>query len=503
MTVINEFSTVDSAARETNPGTITSQTWTIASLLGLIAGAISFGGSWVPSVWTDEQATLSAATRPLPEMVSLVTNTLDAVHGLYYFFMHYWFALVGVHDWSFRLPSAIAVGLAVMGIVVLGAMLVNLRVGFLAGVLLALIPQTQWVATEARSYGLTVMLAVWLSIVLVLAVTSSRWWWLAYAFLGTISVTVFIYLTLLVAAHAITVIALRAWRRSWWLFGLSALAIVVCTIPVLRLAVAQRGQVSWIGPISRQTIFDVLADQWFDSSVWVAGVFWILIGAGIVIAIVRRRSDPSAAGVVLLALPWLIAPTAALVLGSLVMSPLYVGRYVAFSVPAVALLGAVALASIRSKFLIAAGLVIILGLSTPLYLAQRAPLAKGTDWRDASMTMGEHSQPGDAVFFSRAESAVYPYARSMLFAYPDAVGELKDIALATSYETRANFFDELEPFETAVLRLGDSNRVWMVNPAGYAWSGSTDEATLRALGFSVQQVYPGNSTSLVLLSRHQ
>ncbi|GEP28413.1 mannosyltransferase [Cryobacterium levicorallinum] len=499
--MINDGSISEAATADTQPGQVTGTTWTLASGLGLSTGVISFSGSWVPSVWTDEQATLSGATRPIPEMFTLVTHTLDAVHGLYYFLMHYWFALVGVHDWSFRLPSAIAVALAVFGIVVLGTMLVSRRVGILAGILLALIPQTQWVATEARSYGLTVMLAVWLTIVLVLAVRSSSWWWIAYAILGIISVTVFIYIALLIVAHAITVLALRGWRRSWWLFGLSSLGILVCTIPVFRLAVLQRGQVSWISPISRQTVFDVLADQWFDSDVWIAGIFWALIGAAVVVVIVRRRTDPAAAGLALIALPWLVLPTAALVLGSLVVSPLYVGRYVAFSLPAVALLSAVALASIRSRFVIAAGLVAILVLSTPLYLAQREPFSKGTDWRSTSMVLGAHAQPGDAVFFSRAETAVYPYARSMLFAYPDAVGGLKDIALATSYTTRANFFDELVPFDTAAERLGDSDRVWMVNPSGYLWAGSTDETMLRALGFSVLEEYPGAATSLVLLSR--
>ena len=54
--------------------------------------AVSAAGSARPSFWFDEAATISAGSRSLPELWRLLGN-IDAVHGLYYLFMHGWMKL--------------------------------------------------------------------------------------------------------------------------------------------------------------------------------------------------------------------------------------------------------------------------------------------------------------------------------------------------------------------------------------------------------------------------
>ena len=45
-----------------------------------------------PSLWFDEAATISAATRSVPELWQMVHN-IDAVHGPYYLLMHGWYVV--------------------------------------------------------------------------------------------------------------------------------------------------------------------------------------------------------------------------------------------------------------------------------------------------------------------------------------------------------------------------------------------------------------------------
>lgn len=73
---------------------------------GIAAAAtlISVIGASRPSLWFDEAATISAAThRSLPELWRLLTH-IDAVHGLYYLFMHGWFAVFPATEFWSRLP---------------------------------------------------------------------------------------------------------------------------------------------------------------------------------------------------------------------------------------------------------------------------------------------------------------------------------------------------------------------------------------------------------------
>src|ERR1700712_4650891 len=63
--------------------------------------------AWIPSLWYDEAATVSAATRPLSQLFTMLQH-VDAVHGLYYLVMHFWFDAVGYSPFTLRLPSTFA-----------------------------------------------------------------------------------------------------------------------------------------------------------------------------------------------------------------------------------------------------------------------------------------------------------------------------------------------------------------------------------------------------------
>ncbi|KJY46146.1 membrane protein, partial [Streptomyces sp. NRRL S-444] len=77
--------------------------WTVG--LGL------WGLSRQDSVWRDEAATWQVAGRSAGEILDMLGN-VDAVHGLYYLFMHGLFELFGASTATLRLPSVLAVAAA-------------------------------------------------------------------------------------------------------------------------------------------------------------------------------------------------------------------------------------------------------------------------------------------------------------------------------------------------------------------------------------------------------
>ena len=70
--------------------------------------------------------------------------------------------------WS-RVPSGLAVGGAAAGVVVLGKQFSSRTVALASGVVCAILPRATWAGIEARPYALSMMAAVWLTVLLVYA----------------------------------------------------------------------------------------------------------------------------------------------------------------------------------------------------------------------------------------------------------------------------------------------------------------------------------------------
>jgi mannosyltransferase len=173
--------------------------------IALLAAVISGAAASRPSLWFDEGATISAsASRSLTELWRLLGH-IDAVHGLYYLLMHGWFAVFPPTEFWSRVPSCLAIGAAAAGVVVFSKQFAPRTTAVCAGVVFAVLPRVTWAGIEARSYALTAVAAVWLTVLLVAAVRRNRWWlWLFYALALMLSILLNIYLVLLVPAHAVS-----------------------------------------------------------------------------------------------------------------------------------------------------------------------------------------------------------------------------------------------------------------------------------------------------------
>lgn len=402
-----------------------------ALLVGVLAAILSAAGAGRPSLWIDEAATLSASTRSLSELWALWRN-VDAVHGLYDLLLHVWFLLFPVTETWARLPSALAVGVAAAGVVVLGRQLCTPAVGVAAGVVFAVLPRTTLAGGDARSYALTIACAVWLTVLVVLAARRNRAvLWVGYAAALAVTIAVNVMVLLLVVVHAVLLLLVSApSRRTLVAWVIATVAAVAAVSPLLLVIVAQQSQVGWIWPVSLVTLGQVFGEQYFpsvysdamrvvgpDQNQFTAGQLavamraWarvapliVVIAAISAVAVWRRGRAGAVLGagprlLIWTAAVWIAAPTALLIGYSLVDQPLYQPHYLTFTTPGVALLVGLAVVVVgRDVRRIGALLVAIALAALPNYLAQRGLYAKyGSDYSQTADFLAAESRPGDCL----------------------------------------------------------------------------------------------------------
>ena len=465
-------------------------------VLGLAGAAVGFTGSWIPSYWGDEAASVLSASRPLRSLAEELA-AVDAVHGLYYSFLHVWILLFGASEVSTRLPSALAVGLMVAGTVVLVRSFAGSRIAILAGICCAVLPRSTWMAVEARSYAMATAAAVWVTVLLVRALReeSSARWWVAYALVGAASVYLFLSLGLVLLAHGAFVALVRRRMLSRWLRA--GILMLVCTAPVIVVGYQQRHQIAFLGRRGYATAVHVLSSQWFGP-VAAAVVGWCLIlvavGAAAVAAYRRVPHADDRASLTVLALLWLVLPTAVLLVANALVVPTYNVRYLAPSTPAAAILIALGIAALARAAMpawrtaVTVGLAIVLTATcAPGYLHQRTPWAKdgGSDLQAVASFVRDHASPGGIVVFDQSTKPSRS-PRLALDLYPGDFTAVTDVALSTPYADRGGLWDRVIPNRATWARLGGAADVWAIE-LGKASAGVPDDvAFLKTLGYQVE-----------------
>ncbi|KJC64410.1 glycosyltransferase family 39 protein [Agreia bicolorata] len=470
-------------------------------LLAVLAIVIVVIGIDTPSIWYDEAATIVSATRTWPELWAML-HTVDAVHGLYYAFMHVWFDLVGYSPFTLRLPSAIISGGTVALTMLLASRFGTRGFALLAGVVLITIPRFTWAGTEGRSYALTALLAAAMTLLLMRALDAARapstrwaavWPWLAYAGVGLFSVGIFVYLSLVVVAHAVTVVVLTMSgtlnRRQLFAFGRTVVPLGIVCIPFVLIVAGQSGQLAWIDPISQRTLTGILITQFAPNNAPFAIFTWIVVLVGITTFIVARRSSTTRARaaryLVAWVLPWLVVPTVVLVLTSVLITPLYSPRYLTFLMPALAVAiagGIVGLGRLtrlaarlaRGPFAnrmrsvpwtalaSVAGVLVLALLTQPSYESQRTTGAKQkSSWSQAAWRVGEVASalPADsdpAVVFGSVAWHPTATARVVEYSYPWAFESLDDVALEKPVGSLPRLWETSRPVDTPMLEGHDT-----------------------------------------------
>lgn len=438
--------------------------WTLA--LGL------WGLSRQDSVWRDEAATWQVAGRPAGEIWRMLGN-VDAVHGLYYLLMHGLFEVFGASTTTLRLPSVLAVAAAAACVALIGRRLAGFWAGLGGGLALGLLPAVQFYLQEGRPYAL-VAAGAGLSTLLLVSLLGEvragrRVWprWTAYG-LTVLVCALLNWLSLLILpAHAATLWWVRAGRPVWLRWTAYGAGAVAGALPLVLFSRSQSDQVSWIPPTT----------------------WHMLIGPGILLAVgglgvwadrpERGGLSASAVGLPLLAVPQLG------LIGLSLAQPLFLDRYVLFSMVGLALLIGTALGTavraLARRFPKASGLLVpgVVGVAVlallPVEQGKRAPASRVDDVLAVAGDVARLKRDGDAVVFVPAAR------RDTALVSPGAFTGLADVALARGPVASATLKgEEADPAAIRAALLARQRVLLVTDAAGVAKTPSAERDKAKA-----------------------
>ncbi|HBW18496.1 MAG TPA: hypothetical protein DEH11_05520 [Actinobacteria bacterium] len=483
----------------------------VPALVELVAGGYKISQ---PSLWRDEGYTREVVQWPIGKILTMARHE-DAVHAFYYVVMHPVVAAFGVSATTLRMPSLIASCAAAGLTAALGARLARagglrapLLTGLMAGLLFAALPLTTWYAQDARPYSMATLCAVGATYLFVRAIEKhSGRLWVGYAVVIFILALLNLFALLLVVAHGVSLLIMRARARrmsedprfaephvpleegelrpphrlvatmldatrSWWT---SVIVAGIVLLPFIVIGMSQSGQISWLTRPGVTTVKNIIYDF--------AGTrdLVILVAALAVVTCVadlfRRASALINVGVI--ALPWLALPPVVLVVLSEV-KPIYDERYIIFCMPAISLLVAAGLCYVggyaaqrlggqdvlRSRVVATVPVVILLAVTALLLVHPqrtiRTTAARPDDLRGVAAVLAANERPGDAVLY-------LPWGtRSVALGYPGPFQKLQDIGQRQSAYASATLRGMEASGKLLSTRDQHLSRMWVVTLTGQA-----------------------------------
>ena len=363
--------------------------------IAAVGSAIMLWHIGTPSLWQDEVATITSTNRPWPALADLIKH-VDAVHGLFYFFMHFWGSIAGFSPFAMRIPSTIFVGFSILLIFRLAEKLgYSKTIATYSAIIFMLLPKTFVMSSEARSPALVTMLSILMSIAFLNALDSKTRFksWALFALLSILSLYIFAFIGLMLLAFAIYTAIHR--RDNLFSFSLCLLLVAAIATPLLATISIQQGQVAWI---QREAFWLYIAKMFVSVPFGVGSWFSIVL---VLVAIGMYRPTN------IFLLTWCVLPGFALIALSYLAHPIFVSRYLSFTTPAFAILAAIGLSKIRwsrrkSPFseLNTWDLLVItllVALAIPSALSSRSITAKGTEWASIANAIQKISVAGDAL----------------------------------------------------------------------------------------------------------
>ena len=472
----------------------------------LPAAVMTVAGLWGltrdSSMGNDEVATRWAALLNLRDLARLLRH-VDAVHGLYYLLMHVWVAIGGSGPTALRVPSVIAMVIAVALVSVLARQLTGSGwAALFAGLIMALTPTISFYAQTARSYAMVLAGVAATTLVLVQALRAevaersgeppqARRWWIGYAVLVAVSSYLNEMALLMLAAHGVTVLLSRYGRRVFqhWLYAAVAGGVVV--LPLLALSIAEHGAIGWIPPPGIQALKTLFHDYFGATTILAVLVFLCAVVAVLPgssaepvrgdrpVGAVPPEPGSAAApwwrgGVSLpsVAAPLLVIPALLLLAESRVLHPLYVDRYVLYGEAGAALLagagvyrvgqwisGRLAVPGVRRAVIWLPGVVLCV-LALVLQLGPdgrvRTPQSRAYDFGGPSRYVGAQAHAGDGVlyfdtFFRKAE-----------LGYPQDFTKVTDFAVAVPPRQTGDFRGTDKSFAATLPLMLEYRRIWVI-----------------------------------------
>jgi mannosyltransferase len=481
------------------------------ALPSVVTLAVVLWGIGDTSYSRDDSATLSAVQRPFGGLLRMLGH-VDVVHGAYYVMMWPLARLAGPGELATRLPSALAMAAAfVTG---LGLRLASARAGLAAGLAFAVLPPITAYGQIIRPYAVVTALAAAASYLLVRALgaaagrSSVRGWLTGYGACLAVLGYLHPFGLLLIVAHAVPIGL--AWLRrpggtsataltlGWLAAALAALALVS---PLIALSwpqlfpprTAQQAPLNWLkvpAAHSAATLTGLIGPRPMAAVAGAAMLAAIAVSAAAGRA--RRRADWPG-GLFALCLPWLILPAVILISVS-VYSPVYTFRYIAFCIPAGALLLGAGLAALGWRAGPAA-LAVITVLAVPAQLQLRSPRDHGDNIRGLDQILAANIQPGDVALY-------WTIGEPIEAAYPYGLAQLSNVVRAKAALPSGTLGGTWAPSPVIRQRVALVSRVWVVQlESAQTKSRNPAPAPLRQLGFRLTRVWHVNGIWLSLYVR--
>lgn len=494
-----------------------------ALVLGLIGAAWSSWRIWVPSLWADEGATLSAVQRTWSELWALL-GRIDAVHGVYYALMKVWFTILPMNVVTLRLPSLLAVGLLIgLTYLVSRSWFSPAWAGLAAG-LVAALPRTTWMAIEGRSWAIGALVVLGATLALMRWRRTGRSGALvAYGLLLVLGISLNIYVVFMVAAHGLSLLMQRVAVRRLARWAVVAVLAMVVSAPVLVAANHEKAQLGdreqlglfgWardvvvkqfaLGDTPAETAVWVPQAVWSSAAVALALLAWGAIALSLVFAVRDARAGDARAEMassphweaLAWTIPWIVLPPTFVLLASLLTDGnLYHPRYFAFAVPAFAIAVVAGLRRIGPRTARVALIGMLVVLTVPVHLSQRDVDSKGGyDWSQVADAVSSGARAGDGVYFGTE-----PPTRVISLAYPSAFTGMDDFTLVLTPAQEGSLDGESTPLSPTLLRAAPQ-RIWGV------WSNrdggrAGDHATLVAAGYRDSYRWTGSQSTVILMER--
>jgi mannosyltransferase len=359
--------------------------WAWPAGVGVLAGALGLVDLGRRSFWIDEAYNVVLVRDGWSIFVRTIVDR-EPSQGVYLVFLKPYLAVAGHGEIAARLPSVLAGASAAGLLVVLGRRLFGLRVGVLAGLLLAIDGKfVEW-SQYARTYSLAVLASVITTTLFVRACAApSRRAFLQYGAAGAISIYCHFYAGFVLVAH-VAAFLLRRPRLPRRLLVEGWAAIGVGLVPfALYVAAGTRSPVDWIPPLD---LHEVWSSLWFAAGENAGVLALAVAGAAAALQLGTSRFEGA------LTVGWVVFPLACGVLVS-VIKPALVPRFLIVASPAVALLAALALERVTSHLLWSAAVVVLVALSIPALV--HTYTQNPEDWRAAAASARSAVTQGSTV----------------------------------------------------------------------------------------------------------
>ena len=364
------------------------------------------------SLWLDEGATVALARMPWRHFLWVWWSGEANLQTVYFLLMRAW-ARAGTGEAWMRLPSAFFGIASIPVLYFLARKFMNGGPALAAAALLAFSPAHVYYSQEARSYSLTILLVLLSSYFFVCAVEEGRSRdWLLWTLLSLIAVYTHYFAALVLVAQAASLLFMRK-QAPWRSVILGGAVIFVMAIPgltyVFRASPENLRSIWMPRPTPKEFLHLAMFFGGSGSKMGLALVLWV---AGLISILQRRHRNDSAGSFWsgMLILLWIAVPVGMLAVASL-GQPMFLQRYLIFSLPAAVLLAATGMDVLR-KWKVGPLLVILLCvMSLPAIV--KGYTKPREDWRGASRMLLNSAAPGDAVVFFPS------YTRIMLRYYSD------------------------------------------------------------------------------------